>query len=425
MEEGYSRELALFERSIEDRGVQSRSYVEFQPSVPIAEATALEFRYSGNTSDYIDLSRTRLHLKFKIVNNDGDTVTSSDNVTVINFPLQSLWSQVDIALQNQIITSGTNNLYAFKSYIDAIVKSKADDEDILLPSQLFYKDTTGAMDGSPLVADNVELNAGASERLIFTSKGVVDLIGPLYIDLAQQERLILNAVPIHVKMWPNPDAFRLIDYSTEQNYKLTIVEAKLNLCLVKLYPSVVLGHAAALKQTPAIYEYDRSIMQSYQISKDSYSFSQDNLFQGLIPTSIIVALVSSQAFSGHRKKNPFNFAHYNVKSIGFYIDGQSVPHSKPMELDFVKNNFLEGYNSLHDDNDDGLKLDRESFAQGYALFKFSLDSRYNKKLAIPVKHGLTRLEIVFCMPVIEPVTVIVYASHPSLLQIDSARNVLL
>jgi len=423
-EEGYSRELALFEKSVEDRGVQSISYIEYQPSAPLSGTKALEFHHSGNTTDYVDLSRTRLHVKFKITKADDTEIKAVDNVTVINFPLQSFWSQIDVTLQNQLVSTDLNTHYSYKSYIDALLESNPADEDILLPSQLFYRDTAGSMEGSPVTLDGVELNAGATQRYVYTSKGTVDLIGPLYFDLAQQKRLILNAVPIHIKLWPNSDAFRLMVFGTEK-YKVVIESAKLNLCLVKLYPSVVLAHAAALKETPAIYEYNRSLMLSYQIPANSYQFTQDNLFQGVIPNSIIVGLVKSKAFSGDFKSNPFNFSNNAVKSIAFYIDGQSAPYSRPIEVNYADGNYLEGYMSLHDNTNSGLPIPREEYPKGFALYRFNLDPRYNKTLASPQRNGLTRLEIIFKDALSKPLTVIIYATSPGIMKIDGARNVII
>ena len=425
MEVGYSHELALFETPYTDYGVQSRTFVEYQPTVPVSASEALEFHHSGNTSDYVDLSQTTLHLKIKIAKKDGTKIIKTNNVCVVNLILQSLWRQIDLILQNQLVSKDINTHYAYKAYIDVLSRSRVDAENFILPAQLCYRDTAGTMDGPPFAYEEQEINGGATERYEFTSSGEdVELIGPLYIDLAQQKRLILNGVPIHLKLWPNSDAFRLMSFGAE-TYKIEIVDAKLNMCLVKLFPDVLLGHAAAIKNAPAVYNYERSHMQSYQISKNSYQFIQDNLFQGVTPMSVIIGITTSKAFSGDVSRNPFNFAHHNVKSIAFYLDGQSVPHSKPLQFDYKKNNFIEGYISLHDNNDDGLKITRTEYPNGFAFYRFNIDPRYTKSLALPNRRALSRIEIIFNTPTTEPLTAILYGTIPAQMQIDEARNVMI
>ena len=39
---------------------------------------------------------------------------------------------------------------------------------------------------------------------------IVDLEGPLHLDLFQQPRLLINGVGISLKFWPSPNAFRLM-----------------------------------------------------------------------------------------------------------------------------------------------------------------------------------------------------------------------
>ncbi len=54
-------------------------------------------------------------------------------------------------------------------------------------------------------------NGGLTNRYNFTQDSITfDLIGHLQVDICQQDRLLLNGVPLSVKLWPATDAFRLM-----------------------------------------------------------------------------------------------------------------------------------------------------------------------------------------------------------------------
>ena len=70
--------------------------------------------------EYFDLHKTRLHLKLRILRNDGTPVTAEDKVGFVNLPLQAMWKQCNLSLQKVNISPTTSCFYAMKSYIDCI-----------------------------------------------------------------------------------------------------------------------------------------------------------------------------------------------------------------------------------------------------------------------------------------------------------------
>ena len=135
-------------------------------------------------------------------------------VGLVNLPLQTIFRQVDVTFQQtQVSHTGTN--YPYKAYIDTILKTNLSTQENLLTSQLFYKDkgpdTNDAKTGS---------NRGLFERAVVAIGGrIVDLEGPLFLDLFEQSRLLVNGVSIGIKLWPSQDAFRLITDSLTPNQK--------------------------------------------------------------------------------------------------------------------------------------------------------------------------------------------------------------
>ncbi|GFS76302.1 uncharacterized protein F54H12.2 [Trichonephila clavipes] len=66
--------------------------------IPIANVTdggPVGFLISGSGADYLDLSRTQLYVKAKILKNDGKALTADDKFGPVNLLLHSLFSQGD------------------------------------------------------------------------------------------------------------------------------------------------------------------------------------------------------------------------------------------------------------------------------------------------------------------------------------------
>lgn len=81
-------------------------------------------------------------------------------------------------------------------------------------------------------------------------------------------------------------------------YKLQIEDCVLKCCYVKINPGVILGHSEVLLKQPAIYPLRRSDLKCFTIAAGQFHMNIDDVFQGDIPESLVVGLVSSRAYSG-------------------------------------------------------------------------------------------------------------------------------
>ncbi len=84
--------------------------------------------------------------------------------------------------------------------------------------------------------------------------------------------------------------------------KVQIVDASFKLCVQKVNPAVLMAHGNMIKKIPAVYPYLRSEIKVSSIAAGQYSFSVDDLFQGLVPNRLIVGLVASAAYAGGLRK---------------------------------------------------------------------------------------------------------------------------
>lgn len=416
-------ELNLFYTPPTESVYDKVQWIEHRPVAQIKEHNPIEFVIPGSGSQYINLKETLLHVKVKVTPVDA---TKTDPAGLVNLPLHSLWEQVEVSLQQKCISPSSKN-YGYKALIETLVSYDRGAKESQLQAAGYYKDSPDNIDGAHPITGG---NTGLAVRYALTSNDkIADFVGPLHADVCQQNRLILNGVEIQIKLCPSDSKFCLMSDGDEANYKVDIVDAFLKVCKVTLAPSILLAHSQLLDTTPAKYPYECTEIKTYTIAKGNFSFKAENLFQGAVPSRLVVFFVKTNSYIGSYKLNPFNFVHQKLNSLAVYLNDESVP-AKPLKPDFVNKNFAECYYNLfaHLDQagqDAGNYITRNDFDSGYTLFMFDLQPSLDRGHFPLIKRGALNIEGTFAESLTENTTAFVMAKFPSMFTIDSTRNVLI
>ena len=148
----------------------------------------------------MDLAKTQLFVKVKITEADGDNLDPNMQVGPVNLFLHFLFSQVDVSLNERLISPSTNT-YPYRAMIEMLLNYGEDAKSSQLSIALFYKDTPGKMDAVNPVADDDDANQGLKARYTFTkNSNTMDMMGPIHSDIFFQDRLILNGVNLTLKL---------------------------------------------------------------------------------------------------------------------------------------------------------------------------------------------------------------------------------
>ena len=265
------------------------------------------------------------------------------------------------------------------------------------------------------------MNKGLKVRYIWFEENTVsvEFIGPLMADICNQDRLILPGVDIDIKLWPTCDI----------QCRLILEDISFHVCKVKVSPEVMMGHNAGLEIADSVYPFQRTDICTFNVSDNLYVTNLEDIWQGEVPTRLVVGMVKSQAYNGDMSLNPFHFQHFDLSSIGFYVDGEPTPRES-IKMDVENGQYLEGLISLYrmsgnlmENSDIGISW--ENYKQGYTLIGFDVDPTTSADFRYIGKphQGHTKLEIKFKDPLPDPVTLILYATFPEVMTIDQTRNV--
>ncbi|XP_060890768.1 uncharacterized protein F54H12.2-like [Labrus mixtus] len=417
-------ELDLFSAPMTQLSIDEKLYTEVMPLSAITDTGPIEFFIPGDGEKYLDLNDTLLHLRVQITNADGTNLVVDAPVGLINYPLNTIFSQCDIILGDRLI-SQSSATHPYRAMIEALLNFSEATLQTQFSSGLFYKDTAGSMDSVVTVNGP---NRGLRSRAEFTEHSrELHLLGPLHADILFSERLLLNSVDLRIKLTRVSDSFCLMG-AANSTFRLKILGAALFMKKVTVSPPVRLGHAAALMKGNALYPLSRVNVKTYSIPQNSRICNQENLFLGTMPKYVVIGMVHHEAFTGSRDLSPFNFIHNDVEYLALCQDGRQVP-AKAFQPQFNNSvSVREFYNMFTATGrhlkDLPLSINRREFEQGYSLFVFNLNAGEDADALSPVSNGNLRLEMRFRVPLPQTTTLIVYACYESILEINSKRQVM-
>ncbi|XP_046863292.1 uncharacterized protein F54H12.2-like [Xenia sp. Carnegie-2017] len=420
-------ELDLFSVPPTQVSLEKGHWIDHQPVSNVSENGPITFLAPG-TEDYVDMSKTILVARAKVTKANGGDIDDDTKVGPVNNFLHSLFKQVDVFLKGKLVTQATGT-YPYRAYLGTLLNYGPSAKQSQLTAALFYKDTAGQMDNADPAHASPNRGLKTRNKFIMGSK-IVDMAGPIFCDVFFGERYLLSYVDLKVVMNRTSDEFVLMSSVDGAAFRVKLIDAYLKVRKVKVNPSISLAHKVALKKGPAIYPVRRVDCKSFIIPSGNPSLQKDNLFNGLVPKSFVFGLVESASFNGAYKKNPFNFQHFNISSLGISINGESVPF-KSINLSFGANpRFIEAFLSQFSGTgkmyyDTGNGITRKDFPNGFALFSadFTSDMCSASEHFNTVQKGNLAIDLQFSTPPTHAVSLVCYGEFENIIQIDGGRNV--
>ena len=414
--EAYRSEIALFNPPEVQTTITKGAWVDIYPMNSDLMAGPIEFNIIPN-EDYLDLNDTILTIKVKVFKDHLKTpLGANDDVAFINMPLYSIFSNIDVFF-NDVRVDGGDDMYGYHSILKHLMDYSANTlENQFLPTG-YAKDQADKMDDKN--------NTGHVSRKVWNS-GSAHLSGKLQSNIFQQPLYLLNGVRVLIRLFRQKPEFALMSYSVDVKPWFEISEARLSVRRINISPYVREMHEQALSHTNALYHYPLKMFHFFSIPKEERSVIKENLFNGMIPKFVTICMVPSSAFNGMYNKNPYNFTHNNVKSIGLYKNNEPTPFA-PYEPNFETSQYMREYIGQYIamgmlGKDVNLSFTNSEYPKGYTFFMFNLNPDLSMTSALPEKANLT-LKMQFAKVLPEAVTIIMHVLFDGLIEIDANRIV--
>ena len=132
-------ELDIFSLPPTQTAVEQGQWVEYNPVYTYSSSAPLEFIVTGSGDEYIDLQNTLLEIVGCVKESDGTPSTANTAAAPINNTIHSLFSQLDIQLNDVSITSASTT-YPYRSYIETHLNYGDEAKHSRLSAVLYFKD---------------------------------------------------------------------------------------------------------------------------------------------------------------------------------------------------------------------------------------------------------------------------------------------
>lgn len=394
------------------------------PKAAVGDNTPLTFEVTGSGEDYMDLGDTFLRLRVKITKTNGTPLEDTNaSVGPLNCFLHSLFSQVDVTLNDNLVSQSTNT-YAYRSYISTLLSYGAAAKKTWLGMEIWEPDEAGQFDSKD--------NSGLRKReLLFQNGKEVELKGRLHTDLSFQNRLVPNGVTLRVTLTRNKPEFALMAFGNEaSSYNIAITQASLEVRKVKLVPKEQLKIESVIAKSGARIPITHVVTKNFSIPQGGSTFDLDSLFMGQIPNRVVLGMVENEAFNGAYDKNAFNFQHFHLNFLCLNVDGKQVP-GRPLTPDFANGHYIDCFETLFTGtgmygDDLGQCIKRSDYDKGYCLFAFNLTPDQSNGISHvnTRRHGTVRASLHFAKALPCTVTVIAFAQFDNVVLLDRHRNII-
>ena len=419
---GYTRdETDVFTGVPFDLSVKPTNIVEYFPLTSISDVNApLVFEIKSTDSHYIELDKTVLKLKCKILTAAGTPVEAAKVVVPVNNLFYSMFKNCSVYLNESLITPATQ-LYAYRAYMEQMLAYSKDYKKSQARCHMFYREK------DPTSTSTTE-DGGFKTRYELTKESkLFEMLGRPCSDIFYTDKFLIPGVDMRLQFDRSLPEFCLISTtSASEKFVISIEEAKLRVVRHVLHPSLVQNHIRMLRAgKPVLYPLDRVELKSMTIVPGTLQVHNESLVQGQLPSRVLVALLKSKNQVGTLESSPFIFDHNNLKHINIVVNGDQTTGS-PIEMDYENDLFMDAYYNMFyglgiTGEDHGVDLDLETFKKGFCVYVFNLG--YVKNGFAAPSFGNMMLSLKFATAPAAALTCLVYCEYVACLQVSHNRAV--
>jgi len=381
---------------------------------------------------FLDLSKAQLYVKLKVYKYDKSIETTpemvdTDTVSICNNTLHSLWSQIDLFLNDAKVEN--KMFYGLQSYIQDLLNYNLESKLTCLQAQGWYSDTSGQMDNmvfiksaDTTVASTQKFNVGLVDRRTVLGNGELELMGAPHLDLFTNGKFLLNQTKLSLVLSQNSDNFVLMG---KGDYKIKIIKA--GLWVKKLTANDQIQNAVNMQLEKSFANYDINLTKVITRKIETAGLGETiQICTGLIPKTVILMIADYEStVIGKMDKNPFNFYHHDLKSLNLMENGRSYPYSGPLEFNYKKNEYLSGFKTLetHSKSIYGNGITRKDFANGYAMYLFDMTPNGEcSEISDVDRSGNLSVALEFTSESSKPLVLVCYLEYNETIQLDKLRN---
>ena len=279
-------ELDFFTIPATQTSIEDNTYTRVNPLTAVTSSPApIEFIINASSEHYIDPANIYLYVKLSIKNRDLQPLKAEHKYYFESNILHSIFSDVEIYLNETKITSGGGN-YPYRAFLENSLNYTRDEKLSKLECEGFYPITE---------------RAGIIKHYDNLIHKTVEGYGKLHSDIFFQPRLILSGCDIKIKLYRNTTAFCIKSAADTPAIKDEVDPSKLFVCFEEVYLDVrrvkLTSHQHLqieknLSHSAAKYPITRVDVKTFAVNSGISSIMLNHIVTGKLPSRIMYGLIS-------------------------------------------------------------------------------------------------------------------------------------
>ena len=445
--------LAVHEPVDVETGLISGGNVIYHSVSPISNSGPIEFIVPRDNECSFILNQTRLSGHFIVEDQDGNPVKPDDKVSMVNHFTACLFSQVEVYLNGtQICDLSSANSYPWRMFIQSFLTYSKAVKETYLVAEGFYNEKADEVDNLSYHTISSQSTPGMYlMRQLITNKRKVFFNTRLAVDFFHTDKFLPPNIDIKIKLIRNKETFGLRylpqtsstveipatsssaatseTVLTTKHYRIVLQDLKLH--MRKVLPTLQIrdNYKARLLKSPCYLPYKDSKLRHFTIPGGVQSYTISNVATGILPKSVIFAMVHNNAMNLNPNYNPFNFEHFYLTRFNITKNGQNV-FPKAIETDFKEGNFMDLYRHMYDSlgvkhGNHSFGLTAAHFVKGKTFLVADLNpDQCNLYHTHADEYGNLDLELSFGEDLKHPIYVFAYMNYNSGIKIDEYQQVI-
>ena len=422
----------IFAKSPIDLSVKGSYTSVFRP-ISIAGASGpyfFDIPPEGNRC--VNPSTLRQWLQLRVQKYDEATSSwvnteATDSFGMCNNIASSLWGHVECSINNKRLTTTSNPCQAYSSYFQKLLTYSKEVEDTVLACSMWRKHNEKF---EFLDLDEVaDVEASGKPWKNSTVNYINDAI---HTELATLPKILPSGLTLQLTFTRNSSDFLIIQKNSDNNtYRMEIQDFYITAVLENIDSSI---HSEWDKMWAnnklATFPITRNVLKTKQFSSGLSYLSFSHVFQGMLPSTIVIGLVNSNGFTGQKNHNPFYFHHHNMRDAVVYVNSRALPVPK-LKFDFENKQVKHALRVFYDNIGVSLgnscpNITEKDYMNGYTLICLNISPDPTLPPHSHVKEtGTLNFECNLAAPLKHPATCLVLGCFSDNFFIDNGRNLIL
>lgn len=407
-----------------DESVDSFVEEELSPINGLRSAP-YKFELVGKSDGVIDLMRTQMEMRLKIVKPDGTGVAIaagdkgvSKNLNLVGNPISSMWSRIDTALNDTIINVDSSRNVAHKGIIEDWIRTRLD-----------HRAAPQGIKVKRILSTAQFQNTYKDEEGKFNEAKTVQYVGEVPVDFLKVNNFLAPRSTLTLTFHPRPDDWVIL-HAQQENLRVKIVDLKLHIRRIHLTPELIPRVPQLGQDTKELYCGKFAVVKDYQIPKGALRWRQNIILgNGKLPKYVILGMVAAESFAGKAKndRDPCFFNHFNVNHVSLKAGEKTLPKIPYSPLRSGTNHGgMREYYALFDQL--GLVhhfVDTAQHAQGSNLFPFNLTADMRSYLStdlLATRRGPLSADLGFSTALTETIVLIAYLVYDQVISVTGSSG---